>query len=313
MTELDATQYLPPEFDHTPQTVVSLVPSMTESLFDLNLGGRLLARTDYCIYPEDKVQAVPTLGGTKNPDIQRIIALAPDIVISNQEENRKEDVEALRAAGITVWLTFPRTVADVFKILWDTMYLFDETSMSARVRLIEYTYDWVSNISAAKEADDPTTVFVPIWHDPLMTINANTYMHDLLRVVGGTNVFAERERRYPLKADIGEADAYAADDPRAAGRDTRYPRVTWDEVQAAQPDVILLPSEPFHYSSEHLPAFEQLDVPAAHNKRVHLVDGSYLSWHGTRLAYALDALPKLFQEQADTSDTNAQTDTDAKT
>ncbi len=295
MHPLDETQYLPPELEAAPQTVVSLVPSMTESLFDLNLGGRLLARTDYCIYPADQVQAVPTLGGTKNPDVQRLIDLKPDIVISNQEENRKEDVEALRAAGIPVWLTFPRKVPDVFKLLWDVMYLFDETTMAPRVRLIEYTYDWVSNISAAKEADDPTTVFVPVWHEPLMTFNANTYMHDLLRVVGGTNVFAERERRYPLKADLGQAEAYAEDDPRTAGRDTRYPRVTLDEVQAAQPDVILLPSEPFHYSHEHLPRFQQLDVPAAHNKRIHLVDGSYLSWHGTRIAYALDTLPRLFQ------------------
>lgn len=292
---LDPTAYLPPELEATPQTVVSLVPSVTESLFDLNLGGRLLARTAYCIYPVDQVDAVPMVGGTKNPDVERIIQLKPDLVIVNQEENRKQDVEALQAAGLNVWLTFPKTVPDVFKLLWDIMYLFDETSMAARVRLIEYTYDWVSNISASKEVDDPTTVFVPIWYDPLMTINADTYTHHLLSVVGGLNVFAQRERQYPLKADLGEAEAYADDDPRAADRDTRYPRVTWDEVTAAQPDVILLPSEPFAFTEAHLPIFEQLDVPAAKNKRIHLVDGSYLTWHGTRVAYALDTLPKLFQ------------------
>ena len=80
-----------------------------------------------------------------------------------------------------------------------------------------------------------------------MTFNAETYAHDLLRVCGGENVFAERERQFPLKADLGEAEPLAPDDPRVAGRDTRYPRVTLAEVEAAQPDVILLPSEPFPF------------------------------------------------------------------
>jgi ABC-type Fe3+-hydroxamate transport system substrate-binding protein len=275
-----------------PRTVVSLVPSITESLFDMNLGRRLVAVTDYCVYPATEVARLLHIGGTKNPDVERIIQLAPDLVIANQEENRKEDVEALQAAGIPVWVTFPKTVADVFNLLWNIMYLFDETSMVPRIRLIEQTYDWVQGISKEHE-DTPCRVFVPIWLDPLMTFNADTYIHDLLRVCGGWNVFAERERLFPLDADLGEAEPYASDNPRVAGRDTRYPRITMQEVVAAQPDVILLPSEPFHFSEEHLPIFSELNVPAAKNNRIHLVDGSLLTWHGTRIAYALDTLPHL--------------------
>jgi ABC-type Fe3+-hydroxamate transport system substrate-binding protein len=270
-----------------PQRVVSLVPSITESLFDLNLGSRLIAITDYCIYPAAEVARLPRIGGPKNPDVERIIAMRPDLVIVNREENRKADAQALQDAGIPVWVTFPRTVLDAINILWNIMHLFDEPVMVPRVRLIEQTMDWVIRL---RESRPPCRVFVPIWLDPLMTFNADTYIHDVLRVCGGQNVFAERERRLPLAADLGESEPYAADDPRAAGRDTRYPRVTWEEVAAAQPDIILLPSEPFAFDATHIPLFARLGVPVS---RIKLVDGSLLTWHGTRVAYALDQLPAL--------------------
>ncbi|MCU0495883.1 MAG: helical backbone metal receptor [Anaerolineae bacterium] len=275
-----------------PQRVVSLVPSVTESLFDLNLGDRVIAVTDYCLYPATGVARLPKIGGTKNPRIDQIIALKPDLVIANREENRKEDVEALQAAEIPVWVTFPKTVRDVFNLLWDLMNAFGETAMVPRVRLIEYTYDWVLGMTRTNE-DRLPRVFVPIWFDPLMTFNADTYIHDLLQVCGGINVFADRERLYPLKADLGQVEPYAPDDPRLIGRDTRYPRVTVEEVIAMQPDVILLPSEPFLFTEEHVKLFAQWDVPAAHQGRIHLIDGSFLTWHGTRIAYAFDLLPAL--------------------
>ncbi len=279
--------------DRPPQRVVSLVPSVTESLFDLTLGNRLIAITDYCIYPADGVAGLPRIGGTKNPDIARIIEMRPDLVIANQEENRKEDVEALQAAHIPVWVTFPRTVADVFNLLWNIMDVFDEPVMVPRIRLIEQTMDWVWRISEKRVEDESCRVFAPIWLDPLMTFNGDTYASDLLRICGAVNVFANRERQYPLKADLGEAEPLAPDDSRLVGRDVRYPRVTLDEVVEAQPDVILLPSEPFQFTTEHIQLFTQLDIPAARNKRIMLVDGSLLTWHGTRIAYALNALPDL--------------------
>lgn len=282
-----------PQLPHPPRTVVSLVPSVTESLFDLALGDRLIAVTEYCIHPKEKVQFLPRIGGTKNPDVARIIALRPDLVIANREENRREDVEKLVDAGIPVWVTFPKTVVDVFNLLWDLMNLFEKPDMSPRVRLIEQTYDWVIGITRSRE-HEPVRVFAPIWLDPLMTFNRDTYIHDLLRVCGGTSIFAERERRYPLAADVGQGEPYPADDPRIADRDTRYPRITWEEIIAGQPDVILLPTEPYPFTERHLSLFAQLDVPAARNQRIHLVDGSLLTWHGTRIAYALDTLPALF-------------------
>lgn len=276
-----------------PRRVVSLVPSVTESLFDLNLGSRLVAVTDYCIYPKEGTAHLPRIGGTKQIDIARIIDLKPHLVIANQEENSQQDIEALQAAGVPVWLTFPKTVADAFNLLWNIMYVFDEPSMVHRVRLIEQTFDWVQRIGERHLEESPCRVFIPIWLDPLMTFNADTYASDLLRVCGAVNVFAERQRRYPLAADVGQEPALAADDPKVAGRDTRYPRVTLEEVVAAQPDKVLLPSEPFAFDTSHVALFAELDIPAARNGAIILMDGSLLTWHGTRLAYALDTLPNL--------------------
>lgn len=276
------------------QRIVSLVPSLTESLFDLNLGSRVVGVTNYCVHPADALSGLPRVGGTKNPDIDAILALEPDLVFMNREENRREDYDALIAAGVTVWAAEPRTVQEALNLLWEIMDAFHETTMVARIRLIEYQADWVRGISQQHaEQGDVVRVFVPIWFDPLMTFNAATYAHDVLTLCGGTNVFAERERQFPLAADLGEAPALAEDDPRRAGRDMRYPRVSLEEVTAAQPDAILLPSEPYPFDASHLPMFQALDVPAAHNGRIHLVDGSLLTWHGTRIAYALETLPPL--------------------
>ncbi len=280
---------------HPPKRVVSLVPSMTESLFELNVGDRLIAITDYCVYPEAETARLPRIGGTKNPDVARIIDMQPDLVLANREENRQADVEALEAAGIPVWVTFPRTVRETFNLLWNIMHIFDEPTMVERVRSAEWMCDWLERM----ERPTVCRVFAPIWYEPLMTFNADTYMHDLLRVCGATNVFADRARRYPLSADLGEREPYPADDPRAAERDTRYPRITLAEVEAAQPDVILLPSEPFAFTEAHIPIFSALDVPAARDGRIHLVDGSLLTWHGTRTMRALSSLPAFLCSDGD--------------
>lgn len=276
-----------------PERVVSLVPSVTESLFDLNIGDRLVAVTDYCEYPADKVANLPKVGGTKNPDIQRIIALRPDLVIMNQEENRLPDAEALSAAGIKIWVTHPRTVADAINVLWDIVGIFDETTMVPRIQHIDRVYDMMS-LSA--NAQPRLKTFVPIWTDPWMTFNQDTYIHDLLYQVGAVNVFAERERQFPLQADLGNAEPHDPDDPRIAERDTRYPRVSLQEIVDAQPELVLLPTEPYRFNEVDAQSFAMLDIPAAAYNNIYVVDGSLLTWHGTRMALALRELPPLIDE-----------------
>lgn len=262
--------------------IVSLVPSLTESLFDINLGDRIVGITDYCIHPADKLGGLARVGGTKDSDVDRILALEPDLVFASKEENSKTTVEALQAAGIPVWVTVIKTVPDVFNVLWDIMNTFDETAMVPRIRLIEYTYDWVKG-SAKSKGGPPCRVFVPIWDAPLMTVSSDTFTHDLLTVCGGQNVFADH-------LSEGENNQGDVESPIPGAR---YPRVTMDDVVAAQPDVILLPSEPYAFTDADIARFAALDVPAAHNHQIHLVDGSLLTWPGTRVVYALAELPPL--------------------
>ncbi|MER3458192.1 MAG: ABC transporter substrate-binding protein, partial [Chloroflexota bacterium] len=101
------------------ERIVSLVPSVTESLFDLGAGHKVVGRTVYCAHPAPQVNVIPAVGGTKNPDIAHILALKPDLVIANQEENRPADVAALQAAGVRVLVSFPRTVRQALDLLWE--------------------------------------------------------------------------------------------------------------------------------------------------------------------------------------------------
>lgn len=279
--------------DYVPRRVVSLVPSLTESLCDLNLASRLVGVTDYCVRPVNVVQRLPKVGGTKNPDIEKIIALRPDLVLMNREENREADALALQTAGIPIWATQTNTVREALDLLWAIMDLFEEGSASARVRLIEIKYEWTLGVTTDKPS---RRVFVPIWRDPWMTINRETYIHDVLHVCGGENVFASRDRRFPLAADVGEGEPLPPTDPQLDGRDTRYPRISLAEIVAAQPEIVLLPDEPYAFSDQDAAEFGALDIPAARSNAIYIVDGSLLSWHGTRIAYALRELPALFVE-----------------
>lgn len=257
-----------PPLIQPPRRVVSLVPSLTESLFDLDLGDRLVAVSDYCTRPAERLGGLPRVGGPKTPDVARIVTLQPDLVLLNDEENRREDAEALAAAGIPLWVTGPRTVLDAIRLLWQIMDVFDHPLMIPRVREIERAYDYTL---AAARASTPVRVFVPIWRDPWMTFSAETYAGDMLRVCGGENVFAQG----------------------AGGSAARYPQITLDDVLAAQPEVILLPDEPYPFSQDDAAELARLDLPAARFGRIYSIDGSLLMWHGTRAAYALRDLPLL--------------------
>lgn len=283
----------------TPHRVVSLVPSVTGSLFDLGLGPRVVGVTDYCVYPPQGVAALPKLGGTKNPDCDQVLALKPDLVIANWEENHRATVETLRAAGVPVWVTFPRTVRDALDLLWALIGVLEAPQAGRALDALEKSVEWAT---AAADSAEPVPVFCPVWREPAiaegpaawwMTANAATYLHDVLRLCGAANVFAGRSRRYPLAADL---DPALPADPPAPDRDTRYPRVTSAEVAAHAPAVILLPSEPYPFADADLAAFGAWPaIPAVQSGRIHLVDGSALTWPGTRLALALAELPALLE------------------
>jgi ABC-type Fe3+-hydroxamate transport system substrate-binding protein len=137
-------------------------------------------------------------------------------------------------------------------------------------------------------------VFVPIWRDPLMTFNHNTFASDLLRLAGFCNVFGDRERQYPLKADLAERSPLSAD--QVAQRDRRYPRIREQEIVERKPEWILLPSEPYEFDESDRERFLALDTPASKKGRVVLVDGKDLFWPGPRLVGAIARFRALLEE-----------------
>lgn len=275
-----------------PERVVSLVPSDTYSIIRLGEGHRLVGRTRYCVEPAGEVESIAVVGGTKDADVAAMIALAPDVVIANQEENTRRDIEALEEAGVRVLVGFPKRVADGIAGLARLARLFGRVEEgSPRKALVRAAYHAHRELELARDELRPVRAFVPIWMDPLMTVNEQTFISDMLSLVGAENVFGDRERRYPLAADLGDAAPLSAE--RVGDRDRRYPRVTLDEVVARDPELILLPSEPHPFSEADAEVFRALPIAAARAQQIHLCDGRDLMWYGARSVEGLGRLRAL--------------------
>jgi ABC-type Fe3+-hydroxamate transport system substrate-binding protein len=276
------------DFHAPPSRVVSLVPSDTYNVAALGCGDRLVGRTDYCELPADRVARLPSVGGTKNPRVDDVVALHPDLVIANQEENTRGDLEALAQRGVRVYVAFPRRVADGLRHLATLARIFRVEREPAVRDLLKRGYAAQREAEASAASPPPLRVFCPIWMSPLMTIHGDTFISDMLALCGMHNVFADRERRYPLAADLGRADPLPPE--KVGERDTRYPRVTEAEVIARAPDVVLLPDEPHPFSEADAQVFRAWPIPAAARGAVVFTEGKDLCWYGAR---SVDGLPRL--------------------
>ncbi|MEW6272065.1 MAG: helical backbone metal receptor [Thermodesulfobacteriota bacterium] len=249
--------------------IVSLVPSVTETLFALGLGERVVGVTDWCIHPADLLTGVARVRGTKNPDCPKVAALAPDLVLANLEENREVDVRRLRERGLAVWVDYPRTVDDA---LAQVDALARLGAPAGSVDAILEPLEQALRDAAARHATAARSVrgFIAVWKDPWMTLSHDTYAHDLLARAGIANVFAD-----------------------APGR---YPRLTLEEVAARDPEVVLLPDEPYRFTEDdarELTSGALAGTSAARHGRIRVIDGTLPFWPGPRTARAMQALRAL--------------------
>jgi len=256
-------------FPHPPQRIVSLVPSDTYSVVALGAGDRLVGRTTWCEHGD-----APTVGGTKDVDVDAVLALAPHLVIANQEENTRGALEAL-AARVPVLVSLPRRVEQGIAHLARLARILGVEQTEAARDLIRRGY------AIAKAGEPGLRAFTPIWMDPLMTLNADTFGSDVLAYACVANAIGDRLLLYPLAADLGKTA------PQDAGaRDVRYPRVSLDEVRARAADLLVLPDEPHAFSE----ADEALLREALPRARVVRVSGKDLFWYG---AWTIDAVARL--------------------
>lgn len=235
-----------------PVRIVSLVPSLTELLFDLGCGAAVVGRTRYCIHPRDAIAAVPTVGGTKDPDLERIAALHPTHVVLNVDENTAEAAQSLRAFVPRVLITHPNTPEDNFALYRDFGC---EFHCEGKADLLAQSLRAEIDACAAHRWENETVLYL-IWRKPWRTVAAGTYIAATLAKVG-------------WRVPHGPAGPTGA---------ARYPAIDDLDATLSGIDRILLSSEPYPFRESHR---DELQRRFPH-LRVDLIDGEMTSWYGSR-------------------------------
>jgi len=237
-----------------PRRIISLVPSQTELLYDLGLEQEVVGITKFCVHPPAWFQQKTRIGGTKTIDLQKIIDLKPDLILGNKEENDQAQIEAL-AGQYPVWLSDIITLEDALDMILRLGSITDRAvlarQMSTDIREAFEALEWTRPY--------PRAAYF-IWRKPYLVAAADTFIHSMLVQAGFENVFSHR---------------------------SRYPEITLPELAEAQPEVILLSSEPYPFAEKHFAALREV----CPNARIQLVDGEMFSWYGSRLWQA----PAYFQ------------------
>ncbi|KFC21358.1 ABC transporter substrate-binding protein [Epilithonimonas lactis] len=237
--------------------VVSLVPSITETLFDLGLtSSEIVGRTKFCIHPKELVKDVEIIGGTKNLNIEKIKALKPDLIIANKEENVKEQVEELMK-DFKVLLTNVETLEDNYYLIKQLGHLFGKEEKAQLFNLKTYeAFD-------IPKSENKLKVAYLIWKDPYMTVGSDTFISRILEELGFENLFKDQKR---------------------------YPEVQLEDLKEA--DLIFLSSEPFPFKEKHIAEIQNVCI----NQKIMIVDGEAFSWYGSHLAKCGEYYRKLLEE-----------------
>lgn len=225
--------------------VISLVPSITETLFDLGLtSNEIIGRTKFCIHPKELVKDVEIIGGTKNLNIEKIKALKPDLIIANKEENVKEQVEELMK-DFKVLVTNVETLEDNYYLIKQLGHLFGKEEKAQFFNLKTYeAFD-------IPKSENKLKVAYLIWKDPYMTVGSDTFISRILEELGFENLFKDQKR---------------------------YPEVQLEDLKEA--DLIFLSSEPFPFKEKHIAEIQNIWV----DQKIMIVDGEAFSWYGSHLA-----------------------------
>lgn len=246
--------------------VVSLVPSLTELMFDLGLADRLVGRTHYCIHPPDRVDAVPSVGGTKKIKLERVRKLAPTHALVNVDENPKEMAAELRELGIDVIVTHPMHPDEnpaLYSLIGGAFGA--EAAADALAARYAHARAQLDNSGGFPQKN----VLYLIWKDPWMAISGDTYIANMLGLV---NWQVTTPGAHPL----------------LSGDAARYPEVELDGETLNDVDLVLFSTEPFAFTDEDIETFRRT-LPS-HADKAYLIDGEMTSWYGSRAIRGLSYL-----------------------
>jgi iron complex transport system substrate-binding protein len=246
--------------------LVSLCPSITETLVALGLRDSLVGVTLYCVHPKEALLGIPRVGGTKNPDLEAIRARKPDLVFCNGEENRREDIDLLKGE-FRVDVTHPRTVGEIPALVRHFGVLTKSEDEGEKISLkVEEALERAE--AGLRAGSSPFRYVYLIWKDPWMTVGPRTYIADLLHRVGGSPSFEE--------GTFSESES-------------DYPVFSESEIVAASPDLLILPDEPYRFRARDA-AFWRERLPGS---GVVLVSGDDFCWHGVRTLRGLETAADL--------------------
>lgn len=248
------------ELERTPGRIVSIVPSQTELLHYLGLREEVVGITKFCIHPDEWFRSKTRVGGTKQLDLQKIIALEPDLVIANKEENNKEQVEEL-SRHVPVWISDINTLGEALEMIGQVGALVGRPEKATElVQQVKKGFEGI----ATQGFPTLKTCYL-IWKNPYMTVGGDTFIHDLLQRAGFANLFA------------------------SAGR---YPEITVDQLKEGNCELVLLSSEPYPFRQKHVEELQAL-LPGT---KITLVDGEAFSWYGSRLLHSPSYFEQLQQQ-----------------
>ena len=240
-------------FSYPPRRIVSLVPSLTELLFDLGLDEEVVGLTKFCIHPIDKFAGCIKVGGTKKLNIELIKEISPDLIIANKEENSLADIEEL-ATLFPVWVSDIYTLEDAKQTILKIGELVDrQPEASYLIHLISAGFTDLQTLAVERGIDKKVAYL--IWRKPYMAAGMNTFINDILALNGMRNVI----------------------------RSSRYPEIDLAELAALNPDMVFLSSEPYPFTDEHIQEIKN----ALPDAKIMLVDGEMFSWYGSRLVKAV--------------------------
>lgn len=253
------------ELSSPPKRIVSLVPSQTELLYDLGLRDEVVGITKFCIHPDEWFRSKTRVGGTKKLNLNIIKQLQPDLIIGNKEENEKSQIEQLMQE-YPVWMSDIYTLRDALDMITRIGALVRKQQESQLIKLqIEAAFKALATTTPRIANYKLPTVAYFIWKDPWMAAGSGTFIHDMLERCGFQNIFRNSKR---------------------------YPEVSLEQIKEANPEVILLSSEPYPFKEKHIQELQSV-CPAA---KIKLVDGELFSWYGSRLLKSPDYFRELSAE-----------------
>lgn len=243
-----------------PERIVSLTPTITETLIEIGAGNRVVGITNYCTHPARAVDKIPRIGGTKNIALEKVDALRPDLVIASREENRRRHIDALREA-VPVFVTHPRTVEGALKVVTDLGAL-TRTSAKA-VEVVDSCRQIIASIEPRIRSQSFPTACL-IWRDPWIAVGPGGYVNDLLETFGFRNVF-----RSP---------------------DGRYPETNLETIARRKAEVVFLSNERYAFGEPDRKEVEAWLAEKGRPAKVVIVEGTLLSWFGYRTIQGLRLL-----------------------